>query len=97
MISATNCPHANKAVLLTGVKKVLKNGLPQECVECNKANNNNKKEDNSEDNEEFSLLICLKCGHYGCGSGSKHAEQHSNNRQSDVHDLALNSVTWIVW
>lgn len=96
-VPATNCPHANKATLLTGVKKVLKNGLPQECVECNKANNNNKKEDNSDDNEEFSLLICLKCGHYGCGSGCKHAEQHSKNRQSDVHDLALNSVTWTVW
>mgnify|MGYP002715728259 CR=1 FL=1 len=41
--------------------------------------------------------MCLKCGHCGCGSGSKHAEQHSINRKSDVHDLALNLTIWTVW
>lgn len=93
-----NCPHANKAIHLVGVKKVLKNdGLPQECVDCSKINNNNSKKGEDNDSEDFSLMICLKCGHCGCGNGCKHAEQHSKNRQSDVHDLALNALTWTVW
>ncbi|KAL0274865.1 UNVERIFIED_CONTAM: hypothetical protein PYX00_002897 [Menopon gallinae] len=94
--TATNCPHASKAIHLAGVKKALKNdGLPKQCVECSKGTSS-KLGDNA-DTDEFSLLICLRCGHTGCGNGQKHAEQHSKNRQSDVHDFALNSMTWIVW
>lgn len=95
-IQVTNCPHANKAIHLVGVKKILKNdGLPKQCFECSKGTNSKLEE--CADADEFSLLICLRCGHTGCGNGHKHAEQHSKNRQSDVHDCALNSMTWIVW
>lgn len=81
---------------LPGVKRVLKrDGLPQECDVCSRENNNNKKSDNG--SEDFSLFLCLKCGHSGCGSGSKHAELHSKNKQGDVHDLALNPMTGVVW
>ncbi|KAK6628328.1 hypothetical protein RUM43_002140 [Polyplax serrata] len=95
--TVVNCPHANKAIHLPGVKKALKlDGSTLMCTGCSKSKNNSESLPENE-NEAFALLICLKCGHYGCGSGNKHAEQHSNNRKSEVHDLALNLTTWCIW
>lgn len=97
----SNCPHANKAIHLPGVKKALKtDGSALVCNGCCRGKSNvtvTPENENENEKEVYSLLMCLKCGHCGCGSGIKHAEQHSNNRKSDVHDLALDLTKWIVW
>ncbi|XP_064473286.1 ubiquitin carboxyl-terminal hydrolase 16-like isoform X2 [Ornithodoros turicata] len=45
-----------------------------------------------------SKLVCLRCGHLGCGSqGPHHALQHFLTPHSDPHCLALTLDMWQLW
>lgn len=91
------CSHIAKAVDLSKVKKIIRNGLCTECPECEK----NPIENGSlEDDYEYdlSLWLCLRCGNQGCGrSKRKHALNHYNKPHSDCHALCVNTTMWSVW
>lgn len=43
-------------------------------------------------------LVCLRCGHRGCGSeGSHHALLHFSTPRLDLHCLAVSLDTWQLW
>lgn len=78
--SSSKCSHINKSIVVTKIKKIIKNGLLTSCSECEKENliiqnNNNKDEDEYE--YDRTLWLCLKCGVQLCGRAkNKHALQH---------------------
>jgi len=45
-----------------------------------------------------SIWLCLKCGSQGCSSSEKtHSVQHFRQPRSDLHCLAVNIATWVIW
>lgn len=90
------CNHIGKGVDLPKIKKMIRNGLSTECIECEK----NPVENGIEDDFEYdlSLWLCLKCGNQGCGrSKRKHALSHWRKPHSDCHALCVNTTLWTVW
>lgn len=91
------CNHIAKGVDLPKIKKVIRNGLYQECPECEK----NPIENGSMDSDfeyDLSLWLCLKCGNQACGrSKRKHALSHWRKPHSDCHALCVNTTLWTVW
>merc|ERR1719341_3241733 len=48
--------------------------------------------------EPTSIWLCLKCGSQGCSSSEKtHSIQHFRQPRSDLHCLAVNIATWVIW
>jgi len=48
--------------------------------------------------EPPSIWLCLKCGSQGCSSSEKtHSVQHFRQPRSDLHCLAVNIATWVIW
>lgn len=90
------CNHIAKAVDLSKIKRMIRNGVCTECPECEK----NPMENGLEDDFEYdlSLWLCLRCGNQGCGrSKRKHALNHYNKPHSDCHALCVNTTMWSVW
>lgn len=92
------CPHINKAVDLTGVKKALRaGGINNECTDCSKmpATSNGLP---AGEEVDVGLWLCLKCGHQACGrSRRQHALKHYQTPRSEPHTLAINVELWNIW
>ncbi|CAG9858181.1 unnamed protein product [Phyllotreta striolata] len=90
------CPHINKAVDLTKVKKALtRTGFLTDCEECEKTP---LALDNGDIEYDTTLWLCLKCGHQACGRGrNKHALKHFETPRSDSHAMCVNTTVWSVW
>lgn len=78
--STSKCSHVNKSIVVAKIKKIIKNGLANACVECEKekaANINNNANEDDEFEYDQSLWLCLRCGVQLCGrAANKHALQH---------------------
>lgn len=92
------CPHVNKAVDISKVKKSLRNGgFLSECSECSKMPAMSIGIP-AGDKAEIGLWLCLKCGHQACGrSRGQHALKHHQTPRSDPHTLVINTELWNIW
>ncbi|XP_071051773.1 ubiquitin carboxyl-terminal hydrolase 16/45 [Onthophagus taurus] len=97
--NSTKCPHLNKAVDLTKIKKGLqKSGLRKDCEECTRNPIPHSLDIPEGMIFDDSLWLCLQCGNQACGrSVNKHALKHYNTPRSDNHTLCLNTSNWSVW
>ncbi|CAK9813567.1 Ubiquitin carboxyl-terminal hydrolase 45 [Anthophora plagiata] len=88
------CSHISKAVNFNKVKKHIKKvGISTECPVCKKCKDNDK-----EHVIQLATLICLLCGHQGCGKvDDGHALVHYKKAHSDPHFLVVDNDEWNVW
>ncbi|CAK9813561.1 Ubiquitin carboxyl-terminal hydrolase 45 [Anthophora plagiata] len=91
---ANICSHISKAVNFNKVKKHIKKvGISTECPVCKKCKDNDK-----EHVIQLATLICLLCGHQGCGKvDDGHALVHYKKAHSDPHFLVVDNDEWNVW
>ncbi|KAK9306419.1 hypothetical protein QLX08_002930 [Tetragonisca angustula] len=96
--TGNNCPHIPKAVNFNKIKKcVNKVGISIECSICKKCKNSSKIDD-EECVTNSAILICLQCGHQGCGREEcGHALEHYKKPHSDCHVMVVESLYWSVW
>lgn len=97
--TASKCPHVAKAVSFNKIKKcIIKTGMSIECTTCKKSTSNSMKTKEEESAISSGILICLQCGHQGCGKEQcGHALEHYKKPHSDCHSLAVESVHWSIW
>ncbi|XP_012144488.1 ubiquitin specific protease 16/45 isoform X2 [Megachile rotundata] len=97
--TATKCPHIGKAVSFNKIKKyIIKTGMSIECATCKKNTSNSIKSKEEECAISSGILICLQCGHQGCGKEQcGHALEHYKTPHSDCHSLAVETVHWNLW
>ncbi|XP_017887845.1 ubiquitin carboxyl-terminal hydrolase 16 isoform X2 [Ceratina calcarata] len=98
--TGTNCMHVTKALNFTKIKKSInKEGMTKECSTCKKYEINEEKLKNDTNSEEQpNILICLQCGHQGCGKEDEgHAFEHYKKPFSDCHSMAVETTNWSVW
>ncbi|XP_017752728.1 PREDICTED: ubiquitin carboxyl-terminal hydrolase 45 [Eufriesea mexicana] len=93
------CRHVSKAVNFNKIKKCInKVGVNTECSTCKKCKNNLSKINGEECETNPAILICLQCGHQGCGrEESGHALEHYKKPHSDCHFMVVDSLYWNVW
>lgn len=93
------CPHIPKAVNFNKIKKCInKMGISIECSICKKCKNNSSKTNEKECIMNSAILICLQCGHQGCGREEcGHALEHYKKPHSDCHVMVVESLYWSVW
>ncbi|CAK9821486.1 Ubiquitin carboxyl-terminal hydrolase 45 [Anthophora retusa] len=91
---SNKCSHISKAVNFNKVKKHIKKvGISTECPVCKKCKDNDK-----EHEIKSATLICLLCGHQGCGKVDYgHALVHYKDAHSDPHFLVVDIDGWNVW
>lgn len=98
--SGTNCTHVTKALNFTKIKRsITKEGITKECSTCKKYEINEEKLKNEANSEEQpNILICLQCGHQGCGKEDEgHALEHYKKSFSDCHSMVVETTNWTVW
>jgi uncharacterized UBP type Zn finger protein len=73
--STSKCTHMNQAIMVAKIKKLVKNGLLNSCLECEREKLPLENEEGFE--YDRSLWLCLRCGVQLCGRrANKHALQH---------------------
>ncbi|XP_017789928.1 PREDICTED: ubiquitin carboxyl-terminal hydrolase 45 [Habropoda laboriosa] len=93
-IVGSTCPHIPKAVNFNKIKKRIKKvGISTECSICKKCKDNDK-----EYVIKSATLVCLQCGHQGCGKiDYGHALVHYKKAHSDHHFLVVDTDYLSVW
>ena len=102
------CTHLAKGICIPGLKKIPDDFDLFICEECpTETSANEEKENvdatlteekNAEEKTKKEILICLQCGHRGCGrSDGQHAIHHWKTPRSDSHDLVVSCVSWMTW
>ncbi|XP_006862573.1 PREDICTED: ubiquitin carboxyl-terminal hydrolase 16 isoform X2 [Chrysochloris asiatica] len=92
------CRHIRKGLEQGTLKRALVNVEWNICQDC-KTDNKVKDKSEEETEENWSIWLCLKCGHQGCGRNSQeqHALKHYKIPRSEPHCLVLNLDNWSVW
>lgn len=93
LVLVVGCPHVSKGVNPAEVRKKLREKLANECLDCSRET----KKTGITKEETDAIGICVRCGQCRCISGSKHAEQHAKNRQTEPHDLTIDPQTLDIW
>ncbi|XP_077976954.1 ubiquitin carboxyl-terminal hydrolase 16-like [Glandiceps talaboti] len=108
-IQGKSCEHVCKSVVLSNVKKALKQGTLGECPTCKKDSGKGKEKGVHDevtsadtmlpDDIEITIWCCLQCGHQGCDRNSpgQHALSHYQTAHSQPHAVVLNLNNWAVW
>ncbi|XP_070568961.1 ubiquitin carboxyl-terminal hydrolase 16-like [Ptychodera flava] len=108
-ILGKSCEHINKSVVLSNVKKALKQATLGDCLTCKKDGGKGKEKSSTEettsadsvipDDIEITIWCCLQCGHQGCDRNSpgQHALKHFQTAHSSPHSVVVNLNNWAVW
>ncbi|XP_076244105.1 ubiquitin specific protease 16/45 isoform X2 [Calliopsis andreniformis] len=93
------CSHITKAVNFNKLRKyVNKPEFITECIVCKKNETNAPRINEQESAINSTTLICLQCGHQGCGKKEQgHALEHYKKPHSDCHFIILDTHNWSVW
>ncbi|XP_076171814.1 ubiquitin specific protease 16/45 isoform X3 [Ptiloglossa arizonensis] len=97
--AGNKCPHIVKAVSFNKMKKYInKMGINIECSACKKSRSISLKISEKDCTVSSGTLICLQCGHQGCGKEEcGHALEHYKKPHSDCHFIVIDTLHWSVW
>ncbi|CAL7935695.1 unnamed protein product [Xylocopa violacea] len=97
--AGSKCPHVTKALSFNKVKKCInKIGISSKCPLCKQCENNSSNVNETECIVNSAILICLQCGHQGCGKQEgRHALEHYKKPHSDCHVMVVETCYWTVW